>query len=349
MRGPLSRVLLRGDVVRQRWSSLRCCSARRYTRAVNEALQQALARHQDDPRLHVDVPATWGAYRGYAEVLSTLEEMRERGARVTTPGRSVQGEPIVRVELGPRTSAASSLVLGGIHAMEWIGVETALTLADALLDAPPSRRVVIYPLMNPDGYKRVETNLRAGRFRFVRANANNVDLNRNWPTFFRPKKPFVQRLLPFLGTPGSHPGSEPEVRTVMDELDASPKQFTRAVSLHSFGGMLLLPHGGKFALPPDIAQLREHARRVNARLSSPYKIRSSSHWVPGQFAHGMEMDDLHARGISPILVECAWGQLSLFKPSTWLHPWRWFNPVDPSKHAVDIGAAIRPFLLEEND
>ena len=321
----------------------------RYTRAVNDALHEALMRHQDDPRLSRDVPTSWGAYRGYAELLSAIDTLRERGARVTTPGKSVEGEPIVRIEIGPASSAQRSLILGGIHAMEWIGVETALTLADALLDAPPTRTVVLYPLMNPDGYKRVEANLRAGRFRFARANANNVDLNRNWPTFFRPKKPFVQRLLPFLGTPGAHPGSEPEVRTVIDELDASKGLFTRAVSLHSFGGMLLLPHGGQFALPPDIDVLQAHARKVNARLSSPYKITSSSRWVPGQFAHGMEMDDLHARGITPILVECAWGQLSFFKPSTWLHPWRWFNPTNPSQHAVDIGAALRPFLLEEND
>ncbi len=310
-------------------------------------LADARERHESAPPLAAEVPAAWGSYRGYAELLEGFALRASEGARASIGGRSVEGEPLVRFELGPTTPAGSALVLGGIHAMEWIGVETALALVDALLREPPRRRVVIYPLVNPDGYRRAEANLRARAFRFVRSNANGVDLNRNWPTFFRPKKPFFQRLLPFLGTPGAHPGSEPEVHAILDELETSPATFARAVSLHSFGGMLLLPHGGRFARPRDYPALHAHASAVNARLGHRYKIRSSARWVPGQFAHGMELDDLHSRGISPILVECAWGQASLWSPSTWLHPWRWFNPVDPARHATELASALRPFLLDE--
>jgi hypothetical protein len=318
-----------------------------HAREVTAFLAEDRARFEDVPVLAADVPGAWGPYRGYAELLGDLALRAEEGARASTPGRSVEGEPIVRFELGPTDARGAARLRAGHHPQEWIGVETALALIDALLLAPPARRVVVYPLVNPDGYRRAEANLRAGRFRFVRANANGVDLNRNWPTHFRPNKTFFERLLPFLGTPGAHPGSEPEVRTILDELDASKGLFARAVSLHSFGGMLLLPYGGRFALPPDYPSLLEHARGIGARLGGRYRIRTSARWVPGLFAYGMELDDLHARGIAPILVECAWGQASLFRPSTWLHPWRWFNPEDPARHAAAISAALRPFLLDE--
>ena len=309
-------------------------------------LEEAIRAHEDEPALAADVPTTWGRYVGYRELLEGFALREREGARLRVAGRSVEGEPIVRFELGPETKAGSAIVLGGIHAMEWIGVESALALVDSLLRDRPARRVVIYPLLNPDGYRVAEANLRARRFRFVRANANGVDLNRNWATDWRPKKPFYQRFA-FLGTPGRHPGSEPEVKTVQDELDASRGDFVRGTSLHSFGGMLLLPYGGRFGRPPDYDALHGHARGVNERLGGRYVIRSSSRWVPGQFAHGMELDDLHARGIAPVLVECAWGQASIFRPSTWLHPWRWFNPIDPEVHATRIAAALRPFLLDE--
>lgn len=309
------------------------------------ALEDAIRRHEDEPSLAVDVPRAWGRYSGYRELLEGFALREREGARTTIAGRSVEGEPIVRFEIGPTRSERSALVLAGLHAMEWIGTESALALLDALLREPPARRVVIYPLLNPDGYRVAEANLRAGRRRFVRSNARGVDLNRNWPTDWRAKKPLFQRIFRFLGHPGAHPSSEPEVAAVTRELDQSPGQFVRAVSLHSFGGMLLLPYGGRFGRPPDYDVLHAHARGVNERLEGRYTIRSSSRWVPGQFAHGMELDDLHARGISPLLLECAWGQLSPLRPSTWFHPWRWFNPVDPAAHATRIAAAISPFLL----
>lgn len=310
-------------------------------------LDAAIQAHEHEPALASDVPIGWGRYSGYRELLEGFALREREGARARVVGRSVEGEPIVRFELGPEAPDGSALVLGGLHAMEWIGVESALALIDALLREPPHRRVVLYPLLNPDGYRRAEANLRARRYRFVRTNAHGVDLNRNWATDWRPKKPFYQRIFTFLGTPGARPGSEPEVKAVLDELDRSRGAFVRGTSLHSFGGMLLLPYGGRFGRPPDYETLHAHARGVNERLGGRYVIRSSSRWVPGQFAHGMELDDLHARGISPILVECAWGQASLFRPSTWLHPWRWFNPVDPEVHATRIAAALRPFLLDE--
>lgn len=310
-------------------------------------LEDDLRAHASERPLEADVPRAWGAYRGHRELLDHLARLEDEGARIEVRGRSRRGEALVRIELGPKERAPSALVLAGLHAMEWIGVESALALVEALLRDPPREAVVVYPLLNPDGYRVVEANLRRRRRGFARTNAAGVDLNRNWPTFFRPTRTLAQRVLPFLGGPGAAPGSEPEVRVVLDELEAHRGSLGRAVSLHSFGGMLLIPYGGRFARPEDDAALRAHAHAMNERLGGRYRVRNSARWVPGMFAYGMELDHLHASGITPILIECGFGQASIARPSTWLHPFRWFNPSDPSDEAGRIASAVRPFLLDE--
>lgn len=310
-------------------------------------LGEDIARLGGEPPLPTSVPASWGAYRGFRELLEALDDLASKGARGSIVGRSVLGEPIVRLEVGPSTPSSSALVLAGLHAMEWIGVEVALALVDLALRSGTSSRLVVYPLLNPDGYRRVEANLRARRFRFVRANANGVDLNRNWPTRWRPRKPLPERWLSFLGTPGSSPGSEPEVAAVLRELEGSSASFARAVSLHSFGGVLVLPRSVGSEKTRERAALEEQARQIARGFPRPYAVRRASSWVPVISAHGMEIDHLEALGIAALLVECAWGQLSIRSPSSWLHPWRWFNPAEPKARAREIAAALFPFLEGE--
>jgi predicted deacylase len=103
------------------------------------------------------------------------------------------------------SARAVSVVIGGLHAIEWIGVETALALAERLDAAPPvNRRVLVVALANPDGYRKIEADLWSGRRRFRRTNANGVDLNRNWPTAFFPRR----RWMSGFNWPGPAPCSE---------------------------------------------------------------------------------------------------------------------------------------------
>lgn len=283
-----------------------------------------------------------GRYRGLDEALDAFRGLE--GARVTEAGRTHEDRPLLRVEAGPEDAARVTLVIAGLHAMEWIGVETALALARAwLADPPRDRRLVLLPVLNPDGYAKVERTLRAGRWRFTRANAHGVDLNRNFATHFRPRH-FWPTLLPFLGGPGPAPGSEPETRATLDALARDRGKIDRAVSLHSFGKKLLLPFGGVWRKPDDYTALEALAREVNRGLGHRYAIHSSARWVPGAFAYGMELDHFHAEGIAALLVECTAGGLSLFDPSSWLHPFRWFNPRDPEKQSEEIARALRPFV-----
>jgi predicted deacylase len=278
-------------------------------------------------------------YRGHGEVDAALKRHVHHEI-----GRSVEQTPIHAASFGPEDSRTISIVIAGLHAIEWIGVETALALADRLAASPPvDRRIIVVALANPDGYRRIETDLLRDRRRFRRTNTNGVDLNRNWPTAFLPRP----RWLSGFNWPGPRPCSEPEVAAIVRTLDGETARGARidtALSLHSFGRKLLVPYGAKWGRPPRFGELHERARQVQARLAERYSITQVSRWLPGAFAFGMEIDDLHERyGACALLVECSFGGLS-FDPATWVAPFHWFNPRRPSLVATDIARAVEPFV-----
>ncbi len=279
-------------------------------------------------------------YRGHREVLTAL-----RTAGGIELGHSVDDTPIVAAAFGPSESKRVSVVIGGLHAIEWIGVETALALAQRLAEAPPTdRRVYVVALANPDGYRRIETDLWAGKKRFRRTNSHGVDLNRNWPTAFLPRR----KWLAGINWPGPHPASEPETASILRLLDrevARGATVDTALSLHSFGRKLLYPYGHRFQKPARHAELYERARRVRDRLVEPYTIAQVSRWLPGFLAAGMEIDDLHERyGACALLVECAFGGGLTLDLDRWTTPFHWYNPRRPSIVAGDLARALEPFV-----
>ena len=237
-----------------------------------------------------------------------------------------------------------SVVIAGIHPIEWIGVETALQIAQAHDQNPrDDRRICFFPLVNPDGFRKVEDNIRQHLRRWVRTNHAGVDLNRNWPTFFKRKR----GILLGHNNSGPAPLSEPEVRSICEALDVIDQgaDIDRALSLHSIGNMILMPWGGVWREPLDIHKHRRVARALRRRLGN-YTIRQVSHWLPGvSFAHGMEIDHLHQRyGATSILIECTRGELSLRNPSVLRDPFRIFNPARGRDQAKLIANAVDAFV-----
>ncbi|MEZ4227081.1 MAG: M14 family metallopeptidase [Polyangiaceae bacterium] len=286
-----------------------------------------------------------GDYAGPDSVLERVSSYERRGALVTVAGRSVQGEPILSVEIGP-AQAPVSLVVAGLHPMEWIGVESALACVEAWLEEPPAeRRLVAVPMANPDGIRAVEANLRRGRRRFVRHNAHGVDLNRNFPAFWGSSP--VARLLRRTFAPGRAPASEPEVRAIIDRVARDP--VDRVVSLHSFGGAVLYPYGAVRARAHDFRRLARWAERVaeSADTRRPYRAVQSSHWVAGFTARGMEIDYFYQhRGALALLVECSRGGVwrRVPRPSHVVEPFAWFNPPERAATSNAIAGALMPFL-----
>jgi protein MpaA len=113
------------------------------------------------------------------------------GRRTVALSRSVEGRPIIAVEVGDFDARRRTLVVGCIHGNEQAGIAIADRLAQA---APPGELGLwIVPDLNPDG-------VAAG----TRGNADHVDLNRNFPWRWRP--------LTGLYDSGRTPLSEPESR-----------------------------------------------------------------------------------------------------------------------------------------
>jgi murein peptide amidase A len=135
-------------------------------------------------------------------------------------GESSQGRPLWAVELGVPKAEHKVLVVGCIHGTECAGT----SITRNLLTGPPPKRSSLWvaPNLNPDG-----------RALGTRLNGRGVDLNRNFPSEWRP-----------IGRPGDpeyaglRPLSEPEsraaarlIRTVRPDVTVwfhQPQHLVRA-------------------------------------------------------------------------------------------------------------------------
>lgn len=137
-----------------------------------------------------------------------------------TLGYSVKRRPIWMTNVsGAETNTV--LLLGGMHGDEPKSVFVLQKLIELLSECSRRKtqgRWIIVPLVNPDGYERRK-----------RRNANNVDINRNFPTSNWKRTTRRSRMFG-----GETPGSEPETLAVMEAV----KHFRPAciVTVHSIGG-----------------------------------------------------------------------------------------------------------------
>jgi protein MpaA len=124
-----------------------------------------------------------------AAPLVVVASAAARAERVVPLGHSVEGRAITAVEVGdPGTTRV--LVVGCVHGNEPAGTAVARRLAR--LD-PRGIDLWIVPDLNPDG-----------RAAGTRGNAHGVDLNRNFPFRWRPRRGIYAA--------GPRPLSEPEAR-----------------------------------------------------------------------------------------------------------------------------------------
>lgn len=132
---------------------------------------------------------------------------------------------------------------GGTHANEQLGTELAFDWIEFLLTGygenetatwiVENRHTFIMPMVNPDGNHKDS-----------RANARQVDLNRNFPVGWGA----LDEGRPPVG-PGSYPLSEPETRTIVDWWEKTQPDYIN--SFHSGIDLMLYPPGYKEAKPAD--------------------------------------------------------------------------------------------------
>ncbi len=144
-------------------------------------------------------------------------------------GTSVQGRPLVYAEFGNPKAQNSTLIFATVHGDEVTPLYLALELVYWLKEREKelvNTRVVVAPLVNPDGF------LHKPR---TRMNARGVDVNRNFTTGDWSKKALLAWRKRFKSDPRRFPGNEPssEPETKFQEDLIRKIRPTKILSVHS--------------------------------------------------------------------------------------------------------------------
>jgi hypothetical protein len=176
----------------------------------------------------------------------------------------------------------------------------------------------------------------------VRHNANGVDLNRNFDARWGHKN-LLAKLIPWVFKPGSHPASEPEVASIAYLL--GQRRVDRALSLHSFGGVVLYPSSHSVWPVADADEHRQWATSIGRRADArAYRSLPSAWFGLGFTMGGLELDWFHQRhGALSLLVECSRGGFGLTAQKLF-EPFAWFNPANLTEVTQRIAHATLPFI-----
>lgn len=276
--------------------------------------------------------AVWAPYRSYRNTwLRIAAAADQASARVTVEqiGQSVEGEPLWALDIAPIAAPGNLrpvFVMAGIHAMEHVGVATAVALIERAISANSvwRQRLIVVPMVNPDGFRAVERGLARGQRRFWRSNHRGVDLNRNFAAFWDDRYVW-NRLARWIFSPGQAPLSEPESHAI-DRLLARTRPG-HAVSLHAFGEWIFTPYAGSRDVPPDAERIAEIAAGMAAaQPHKPYRFVQLARRSRLFQARGAEIDHFYREhGALSFLIEIGAGP-RMSVPSTWTVPYRWFTP-----------------------
>lgn len=255
-------------------------------------------------------------------------------------GKSVKGKDILLLKIGEPSSAgrkAEALITGNIHACEFLGGTMAFELAKQLASnyghnpfiTSMVDRVAFYivPTVNPDGFEIAMRHLSTG-FTARRTNANNVDLNRNFPYPEGIKRKGYRagsksRIMPTYM--GKMPLSEPESRAIASL--AKSHNFFAAVNLHTTGGLFLYPYAYKPEPAVDKELFMAMGKAFNEhQLKYLYQVRQSYDWYQ---TVGDLNDWLYINhGILSVTIELAKPDNRLLNPLRVYNPFWWYNPVN---------------------
>lgn len=267
----------------------------------------------------------------YTEISSTIIET----GHVIEPfrvGKTVENRTIWGFKIRSKKPEHNSVfVLGGIHPLEWVSVESATNLILHLAKHPPQyTSVVIIPVLNIDRRLVVERDLSSEDRRYRRVNSGGEDLNRDFE-IHRDATAVWKHLFPERYTTSSAPLSQPESRAV-DKL-FNKYHFDASVSIHAFGGYIYYPWAGRYYRADDWKEMHHLAEIMKQAQSGkrPYRIKQLSHWMFLFRAQGTELDHFYGKYDSrAFLIESTRSGIQWWRRSDWEDPFRLYNPRDPS-------------------
>lgn len=275
------------------------------------------------------------SYRYSAEIHKELATtIQETGSTVepfrvgkTVENRTIWGFKIKSIN----TEHNSVFLLGGIHPMEWVSVESAADVILQLAHHPPKHTsVVVVPILNIDRRLVVERDLSANEHRYRRVNSGGEDLNRDFE-IHRDATAIWRHVVPERYTTSSAPLSQPESQAIDALFDQY--KFDAAVSIHSFGGYIYYPWAGRYYRANDWQELHHVAEIMKTAQSGkhPYRIKQLSHWMFLFRAQGTELDHFYGKyNARSFLIESTRSGIQWWVLSDWKDPFRLYNPRDPS-------------------
>lgn len=158
----------------------------------------------------------------HTETVVTERPLAEEMVTKRTISYSESGRAIDAYQFGSGSSCL--LLFAGIHGNEKGAVDMLRTFADEIATQPsivsPEKKVVIIPLLNPDGYAED----------LYRTNTNGVNLNRNFATPGWITNPDEETFA------GTEPFSEAEARALREVVqECTPSMM---IAFHSQGGVI---------------------------------------------------------------------------------------------------------------
>ena len=207
---------------------------------------QPLRMEEPAPKAGIEMASTveemqeWNRYPTYQTYLDMMYGFAEKYSglcRLDTIGFSVKGRLILCLKISDHVRQEEAepgfFYSSSIHGDELTGFVLMLRLADYLLanygtdqevtELVDGMQIYINPLSNPDGAYRGSDNDVSGATRY---NANNVDLNRNYPDFWQ-------------GSPGTIQKENQAMMAYVEKHD-----FVMSVNIHGGSDVLNFPWDG---------------------------------------------------------------------------------------------------------
>jgi carboxypeptidase T len=242
-------------------------------------------------------------FKDTAQLVAGMMQLQARFptlARVQSIGTSVQGRPIRAVKISDNvatseTSEGAIVLIAAQHCREWLAAETALFVAEKILEAYAGNAEVhadvdrlelfIVPVTNPDGLVQTwldGVNSNSSEWRKNRrlnpGGSYGVDLNRNWGFQWAAVPAPTDANFSYGDANetswtyyGTGPFSEPEIQAVRD-LIASLPNLKAFEDIHTYSELYLAPwRYTSVPLPPGSQTLEAFANRqvnVTAAVNS---------------------------------------------------------------------------------
>jgi len=270
-------------------------------------------------------------------VILSMEKKRPGLVSIEQYGKSVEGRSLLAIKIARRDGKKRPdvLVTGNIHATEFTGDRLAIAVAEKLIEQDGIDPWVtslldrmdfyVLPLLNPDGYARASDRLDRG-FTTRRTNADEVDLNRNfpYPKGIKPEGMMAGshcKLSP--NYMGAHPLSEPETKALDDFV--SRHRFFTAINFHTTGGHFVYPWGYMKDPCPDKGLFDAMGKALNEHQNlKKYKVHQAFDWYQ---TVGDADDWFYGKyGVLSVTVEVAKKGRRLLNPIRFINPFWWYNP-----------------------